>query len=97
MPDWFDVKKWPEARFVTTGFEKGLDRDAYVARGTLMIRDKTVPITLPFTLTIEGNRAEMRGETSLNRLDAGVGQGQWSDTKSVGAEVKIRIHVVAVR
>ena len=108
MPDWFNTDAFPDARFVTTSIEKGLDLNQYVAKGSLTIRDKTLPVVLPFTLTMapaqqEGDTtaqavtAVMEGETSINRLDYGVGQGQWQDTKSVGAEVRIKIKVTATK
>ncbi len=102
MPDWLDTVQFPQARFITMGFEKGLAPDQYVASGQLTIRNVTLPVTLPFTLVIDkegdGNEAaRMTGETMLNRLDFGVGQGEWKDTKSVGNEVRVRISLKAVR
>lgn len=97
MADWFNTAKFPVATFVTTAIDKGLDTNQYVARGDLTIRDITLPVTLPFTLTITGDQAVMTGETSINRVDFGVGQGQWSDVKTVGADVKIKIKLTATR
>jgi polyisoprenoid-binding protein YceI len=37
------------------------------------------------------------GEISLNRLDFGIGQGEWKDTQAVGNPVKVRVSVTAVR
>ncbi len=100
MADWFNVDHFPESQFVTTAIEKGLGNNEYVAKGNLTIRDVTLPITLPFTLDITKTdsgvqQARMSGETSINRLDFGVGQGQWADTKTVANPVKLRILVVA--
>lgn len=100
MTDWFNVDAFPDAHFVTTGFERGLAANQFVAKGNLTIRDVTLPVVLPFTLEIAKSDsgqtvATMTGETAINRLDFGVGQGQWSDTKSVGNQVKLRIKVKA--
>lgn len=97
MADWFNTAKFPTATFVTTVIDKGLDINQYVARGDLTIRDVTLPVTLPFTLTMTGDQAVMTGETSINRVDFGVGQGQWSDVKTVGADVKIKIKLTAIK
>ena len=102
MQDWLDITRFPQAHFITTGFEKGLGPDQYVASGQLTVRDVTLPVTLPFTLTVAkgdngAETASMAGETIVNRLDFGVGQGGWKDTKSVGAEIKIRVNMKAVR
>lgn len=100
MKDWFNIDAFPDAHFVTTSFEKGLAANQFVAKGNLTIRDVTLPVILPFTLEMSKSDsgqtiATMVGDTAINRLDFGVGQGQWSDTKSVGNQVKLRIKVKA--
>ncbi|HEY8190742.1 MAG TPA: YceI family protein [Micavibrio sp.] len=102
MPDWLNVAQFPEAVFTSTGFEKGLGPNQYVALGQLTIRGITLPITLPFTLAISKNdsgveTAVMTGETTVNRLDFGIGQGEWKDPKSVGAEIQVHVRLSAVR
>jgi cytochrome b561 len=95
MPDWFNTDKFPDAHFVTTAITKDKEADHYIATGKLTIRDVTLPLTLPFTLTIKDKQAVMKGETSINRLDYGVGQGDWKDTKTVGNPIKILVSVTA--
>lgn len=96
MPDWFNANTFPVARFETTGFERGLDIDQYIAHGNLTIRDKTLPVVLPFLFKMRGDgKASVTGETRINRLDFGVGQGQWKDTETVGADVTVRITLIA--
>lgn len=97
--DWFDVAKYPSAHFITTSIEKGLDAGQYVAKGNLTIKDVTAPVTLPFTLSItsgdSGSVAKMAGQTQINRLDFHVGQGQWTDTKTVENPVTVRVSLTA--
>jgi polyisoprenoid-binding protein YceI len=100
--DWFNTESFPDAHFVTKSIAKGLDKNQYVANGNLTIRDVTLPISLPFTLVITKNDsgesvAKMNGEAVLNRLDYGVGQGEWKDTKSVENQVKIKVSLTAQR
>lgn len=100
MPDWFNTDAFPEAHFVTTAITKGLDKNQYVAKGDLTIRNVTLPISMPFTLDITKSDsgveiAKMNGEAVLNRLDYGVGQGEWKDTKSVENQVKIKVSLTA--
>lgn len=102
MADWLDIAKFPQGHFVTSAIEKGLDANQYVAKGNLTIRDVTLPVTLPFILSIEKDAqgadvATMQGDTTINRLDFGIGQGQWKDTKSVSGEIGIHISLKAVR
>lgn len=99
--EWFDAKAFPKARFVAEKFES-TGANQFAAHGQLTIRDVTLPVSFPFTLTIEkkehGERmAQMNAELTLNRLDFGVGSGQWKSTEAIGDAVKISISVQAVR
>jgi polyisoprenoid-binding protein YceI len=91
--DLFDVRKYPKARFVSTGFTRKSPGN-YEAQGKLTIRDVTRDIRLPFTFTVaqEGGQtvAWLKGVVMLKRLDFGVGQGDWKDTSWVANEVKVK-------
>ncbi len=93
--DWFAVDKFPESIFTVDSFEKK-GEGQYVAHGKLTLKGVTLPVDLPFTLTIEpganGRKtAKMQGETTLQRLDYGIGSGQWADPHSVGTAVKVKV------
>lgn len=94
--EWFDSEKHPEARFMTTGFEK-TGENSYLAIGNLVIRGVTMPLHLPFTLDIEDDKAVMKSEITLNRLDFGIGTGEWEDEKTVGHSVNVAIELTAVQ
>ena len=95
--DWFNVKTFPQAVFESSEFTLISGSD-YTAQGTLTIRDKSLPVTLPFTLTISGDIAEMTSEgLTLDRTDYGVGQGVWSKGEWVDKNVAVNIRVVANR
>jgi polyisoprenoid-binding protein YceI len=91
--DLFDVGRYPRARFITTGFTRK-SPGAYEATGQLTIRDVTRDIRLPFTFTTtqEGGAtvAWLKGGVTLNRLDYGIGQGDWKDTTWVANEVRVK-------
>jgi polyisoprenoid-binding protein YceI len=91
--DLFYVSRFPQARFVTTSFTRKAP-GAYEALGKLTIRDVTREIRLPFTFATaqEGGRtvAWLKGGVTLNRLDYGVGQGDWKDTTWVANEVRVK-------
>ena len=97
--EWFDVKSFPVAHFVTEKFESS-GANQYTVSGKLTIRDVTLPVSFPFTLMIEDKddderEANMTAELTLNRLDFGVGSGQWKNTETIGNPVKLSIAVHA--
>ena len=90
--DLFDVQKFPQASFEATRF-KHIANDRYEASGKLAIRDMAREVTLPFALTAaSGNGTPgcvIAGELAINRLDYGVGQGEWRSTEMVGNAVTV--------
>lgn len=92
--DWFDLARFPQAVFTASSFT-GKGGDAYLATGTLTIRDHTVPVALPFTLKIAGDTATMDGSVEIDRTTFGVGQGQWATSDIVGKAVTVTVHIVA--
>lgn len=94
--DWFNAAAFPEIRFTSKNFTHQ-DGNHYSAAGSLTIRDVSKDVTLPFTLDIQGARAVMKADLTLNRLDFGVGQGEWAATDTIGGDVKIKISLAASR
>ena len=45
----------------------------------------------------DSNRPAPKGELTILRLDYGIGQGQWRDTKTVANEVTVTIDILAKR
>ncbi|MFN9928593.1 MAG: YceI family protein, partial [Phenylobacterium sp.] len=95
-PDWFDVDAHPKAVFTARGFEPRGD-GRYVARGTLSLRGVSRPFALPFRLEIDGDTARARGVTSLDRTAFGIGQGEWTSTDQIPAQVELRVNLRARR
>ncbi|MDX8352232.1 cytochrome b/b6 domain-containing protein [Cognatiyoonia sp. IB215182] len=91
--DFFNVEAFPTATF-TAEITRG-DTD-YVADGTLTIKDSTVPVTLPFKLTLEGGTAVMAGIVALDRRDFAIGNGV-TDESNLGFGVGISINLTATR
>ena len=95
-PDWFDLARFPQAVFEAHGFTAE-GAGAWLATGTLTIRDHAVPVALPFTLTIGGDGATMDGKVELDRTSFGIGQGDWAKSDIVGKAVTVIVHIVAKR
>ena len=97
LPDsaWFNIDAFPEATYVTR--EIRATAEGYEAIGDLTIRDNTHEVVLPFTWDIDGERAEMAGSVTIDRLRFGVGQGEWRDPGVAGHEVRVVVDLTLRR
>ena len=93
--EWFDAAAHPNATYRTTSITH-LGGDNYRANGDLTIRGRTRAVALPFTLTIDGDRAVMNGRTSIDRRDFDIGKDSDADD-SISREIDIIIRVEAYR
>jgi polyisoprenoid-binding protein YceI len=88
-PDLFDSKQFPTAHYVAEQFtDKGAGK--FSATGQLTLRGVSRPVPIDFTFESQDGRSWLKGTAALQRLDFGVGQGEWQDTESVANEVQIR-------
>ena len=94
--DWFDVKKASTARFQAASFTQ-VKPGQYLAKGTLTMRGLSVPVSLPFTLAINGNSAVMTGQTSLDRRSFKIGMDSDAGGAWVGFPVSVKVKITAVR
>ncbi|MDQ0455439.1 cytochrome b/b6 domain-containing protein [Rhizobium paknamense] len=90
--EWFNSARFPDAVFTTTGF-KSLGGERYEAEGTLTLKNKPVPVTLPFTLTMTGGKAHMEGSLQLSReaLNLGMFSDPAAEWVSKMIDVKITV------
>ena len=90
--DFFDVARYPQARFTATRLER--TSSGYLATGPLTLRGVTRTVAVPFTWRIvetDGRRVGLlEGSTVLERLEFGVGQGEWRATEWLGNAVTVR-------
>jgi|CXWL01.1.fsa_nt_gi cytochrome b561 len=93
--NWFDAANHPQATFVTRSIRhQGGDR--YEARGELTIKGRTRNATLPFTLTINGDRASMSGALSIDRQDFDIGKDADGEDQ-ISRQVQVNVRVDATR
>ena len=102
--DFFDVEKYPEITFRSTGIEKTGD-NTYSVTGDLTIKDVTRPVTLAVEVEAAFNdpfgneRVGLSASTEINRTDWGL---NWNQTLEAGRllvseKVKISAEVALVR
>jgi len=89
--DFFDTAKFPQAHFVTTGFERSAGGGVN-AKGTLTIRDIAKPVVLKVNFAASAQGTTLDVETTLNRLDFGLGSSNdWAD---IGKDVGVHGHLL---
>lgn len=103
-PDFFDVEKFPELSFKTTGIEV-ISADSFKAHGDLTLHGVTKPVTLSVQYggsakdhrNIE--RAAFTATTMINRKDFGLAYNKLLETGGlvVGDEVSITLEIEAIR
>lgn len=102
-PDFFDVEKYPEVRFVSTGTTR--TNDGYTLNGDLTIKGITRPITLGVTEEGAGvdpwgnQKAAFSATGKINRIDFGLTWNAALETGGVlvSEEVKISIDAQLVK
>jgi cytochrome b561/polyisoprenoid-binding protein YceI len=94
--DFFAAATHPKAIFTATKFRK-TGEGKFIADGTLDLRGVKKPLSLPFSLKIDGDTATARGVTTLDRTAFGVGQGEWAATDQIAAKVKVSFAITAKR
>jgi polyisoprenoid-binding protein YceI len=85
--DFFNVAQFATAKYTAKGFTKSGD-NTYVANGTLELRGVSKPVTFTFAWT-PGANPVLTGKATVKRLDFGVGQGDWKDTKTIPDDTAI--------
>jgi polyisoprenoid-binding protein YceI len=88
--DFFDSAKSPQAHFVTQSFAKSAD-GSVEAKGTLTIRNQTKPVALKVRFAASGDGATLDVDTTLKRLDFGLGTS--SDWNDIGKDVPVHGHL----
>jgi polyisoprenoid-binding protein YceI len=91
--DFFNAENFPTAAFAA---DITVTNGNYLADGTLTIKDRSVPVSLPFNLNVDGDTAVMQGTTSLDRRAFEIGQSV-TDAATLGFDVAIDINLTATR
>ena len=90
--DVFDVAHNPTAHYITKSITK--TAAGFAAVGSLTLRGVTKDVPIEFQFTPGTGGAKLTGSAKLNRLDFGVGQGDWKSTDTIGDAVKINFSLV---
>lgn len=91
-PEWFNAAKYPKATFASTAIEAPAQGKLVVA-GTLTIKGKSLAVKVPVSYREEGGRRVFEGELPIQRLQFGIGEGEWKDTDMVADKVVIKFKI----
>src|SRR6056297_292151 len=89
--EYFNTEAFPTATFEADLVASDAGQ---LARGTLTIKDQSVPVELPFDLSIDGDTATATGTLSVDRRSCGIGG---DGTDSLGATGDISVDLTATR
>jgi len=90
--DLLDAAKFPTARYTATSLARNAG-GAIEAVGKLQLHGVTRDLRVPLQIRSTASGIEISGQTSIKRLDYGVGQGDLKSTEWVGDEVKLQFKV----
>lgn len=72
-PDFFDVAKFPDAKFVSTEIKPGGDKGAsHTVTGNLTLHGVTKAVTFPATISVTPDTANVDADFAINRKDFGI-------------------------
>ena len=87
-PDFFEVKEYPRAKFVSTKITRG-DK-GYTVTGDLTLRGMTKPVTFPADITVTEGGVAMTSKFTIDRNVWGItyGKGKIDDAVLLSVTVK---------
>ena len=91
-PDFFHSSRFPQARYRASTF-RHLGGNEYAADGMLSLRGVSRPVTLTFSWT-PGPQPLLSGKATMNRLDFGIGAGDWADLGLIPNAVAVSTRVL---
>ncbi len=105
-PDFFDVQKFPEAKFVITSVEPYVSDSAssikdatHLIKGNLTLKDSTKNISFPSRVTIDANTAAASADFNIDRSLWGVNYKGSENLQDwvIKKEVNIKLDVKATK
>ncbi len=88
--DFFAVREYPRIVYSSQSVEtRG---NSQLAHGTLQVKGIRRNLDVPFNLQRDGSHLVAAGTLKLNRLDSGVGTGDWSNTNWLSSDVTVSFH-----
>jgi len=92
--DWFNIKAFPTARFVSSSI-KPAGANKFDVAGKLTIKGKTRDVVAPTSFRQDGANGVFEGSLTIRRADYSIGEGMWAAFDTVANEVQIKFRLLA--
>lgn len=86
-PDFFEVKKYPDAKFVSSSVAK--DKDSYVVKGKLTMHGKTNDVSFPADITVTEDGVKVSAKFSIDRTLWGMTYGKGMIEDAVDLKITV--------
>jgi len=93
--DWFDVERYPYARFVATRVAPR-PGGGHAVEGALTIKDRVIPVP-PLDLVLAEHAMTIHGRFTIDRADANLGMDSDPTGEYVSRRIEVEVSVRAVR
>ena len=92
-PEFFNTANFPSAEFLASEFSA--TDTGYTTIGQLTLKNIQLPIEFNFDVIVNDGVIVLEGTARLDRLNFGVGLGDWQDTTWVGQFVDVHVKVTS--
>ncbi|HEX9138723.1 MAG TPA: YceI family protein [Steroidobacteraceae bacterium] len=92
--EWLDTQHFPVAHFESVAV-KSLGADKFQVTGNLSIKGHVHAITVPVSFASRVNQGQFDGSFSFNRIDYGIGEGEWADLSVIANPIQVTFKLLA--
>jgi polyisoprenoid-binding protein YceI len=86
--DFFEVKTYPKAKFVSTKIAQG--EKGYTVTGDLTLHGQTKPVTFPADITVDDKGVTLKSDFKINRHDWNISYGKGKVDDDVSLKVVVQ-------
>jgi len=93
--EWLDTAHFPVAHFESVSV-KSLSAGQFQVTGNLSIKGHVHAITVPVSFVSRANQGQFDGSFSFNRIDYGIGEGEWADLSVIANPIQVTFKLLAI-
>jgi polyisoprenoid-binding protein YceI len=93
--EWLDTSHFPVAHFESVAV-KSVSAGQFQVTGNLSIKGHVHAITVPVGFVSRANQGQFDGSFSFNRIDYGIGEGEWADLSVIANPIQVTFKLLAI-